>query len=139
MSQTSVEFLERLRHYIDSEASTQYKQLEHQWSFPLSERVAKGWAIEGLRVEDYQNQIIRLSCQTNDSRFREGDLIVLHRGNPRDPDALHCELEYDGEKTLEVSLQEGNEYFLTQQGRMYCPCFKAHYSHKLTWRSLTEP
>jgi DNA replication ATP-dependent helicase/nuclease Dna2 len=114
MSQTTVEFLERLLQYIESEANTQYKQLERQWSFPLAERVAKGWAIEGLKIEDYQNQIIRLTCKSNDSRFREGDLIVLHRGNPRNPDALHCELEYDGEKTLEVSLQEGNEYLLAE-------------------------
>src|SRR5512133_2267767 len=114
MSQTTVEFIEKLRQYVESEANTQYKQLEHQWSFPLAERVAKGWAIEGLKIADYQKQIIRLSCDTNDSRFREGDLIVLHRGNPRDPDALHCELEYDGEKDLEVSLQEGNEYLLTE-------------------------
>lgn len=114
MSQTTVEFLEKLRQYIEREANTQYKQLERQWSFPLSERVAKGWAIEGVKVEDYQKQVIRLSCTTNDSRFREGDLIVLHRGNPRDPDALHCELEYDGESTLDVSLQEGNEYLLSE-------------------------
>lgn len=113
MSQTTIEFLEQLRQFVESEASTQYKQLERQWSFPLAERVAKGWAIEGLNVEGYQKQIIRLSCETNDSRFREGDLIVLHRGNPRDPDALHCELEYDGEKVLEASLQDGNEYLLT--------------------------
>jgi DNA replication ATP-dependent helicase Dna2 len=110
MSQTTVEFIEKLRQYVESEANTQYKQLERQWSFPLAERVAKGWAIEGLNIEGYQKQIIRLSCDTNDSRFREGDLVVLHRGNPRDPDALHCELEYDGEKDLETSLQEGNEY-----------------------------
>ncbi len=114
MSQTTVEFIGKLRQYIESEANTQYKQLERQWSFPLAERVAKGWAIEGLNIGGYQKQIIRLSCDTNDSRFREGDLVVLHRGNTRDPDALHCELEYDGEKDLEASLQEGNEYLLSE-------------------------
>lgn len=113
MSQTTVEFLQKLRHFVESEASTQYKQLEQQWNTPLAERVAKGWAIEGLIIEEHKKQIIRLSCETNDSRFREGDRVVLHRGNPRDPDALHCELEYDGEKVLEVSLNEGNEYFLS--------------------------
>lgn len=59
-----------------------------------------------------KNGIIRLSCVTNDSRFREGDLILLHRDNPHDPDALHCELQYDGETDLEVSLIRGDEYFL---------------------------
>jgi DNA replication ATP-dependent helicase/nuclease Dna2 len=114
MSQTTVEFLQKLRQFVEEEANTQYKQLESQWSAPLAERVAKGWAIEGLKVAGFQKQIIRLSCDTNESRFREGDLIVLHRGNPKDPDALHGELEYDGEQELEVSLQQGNEYFLSE-------------------------
>jgi DNA replication ATP-dependent helicase Dna2 len=113
MSQATVEFLEKLRHFVENEAKTQYQQLDRQWSTPVAERVAKGWAIEGLIVDDYKKQIIRLSCETNDSRFREGDLVVLHRGNPRDPDALHCELEYDGEQALEVSLTDGNEYLLS--------------------------
>src|SRR3972149_6715 len=112
MSQSTAEFLDRLRQYIQDEASAQYKALESQWSHPIHERVAKGWAIEGLKVEDFQKGIIRLSCQTNDSRFREGDLIVLHRGNPRDENALHCDLQYDGETELEISLNDGNEYLL---------------------------
>jgi DNA replication ATP-dependent helicase Dna2 len=112
MSQTTVEFLEKLRQFVESETGAQYRQLERQWSVPLAERVAKGWAIEGVRVEDFRNNIIRLSCSTNDSRFREGDLIVLHRGNPRDENALHCDLQYDGENDLEASLIRGNELFL---------------------------
>ena len=47
MSQTTIEFLEKLRHFVESEANTQYKQLERQWSAPLSDRVAKGWAMRG--------------------------------------------------------------------------------------------
>ena len=46
MSQTSTEFLERLRRYIQDEASAQHKTLERLWAYPLHERVAKGWAIE---------------------------------------------------------------------------------------------
>ena len=113
MSQTTTEFLDQLRRYIQEEASAQYKTLERQWSYPLHQRVAKGWAIEGLSVQGFKDGIIRLTCQTNDSRFREGDLIILHRGNPQDANALHCDLQYDGEKELEVSLINGNEYFLS--------------------------
>src|SRR5512139_3074542 len=105
MSQTTLEFLENLRHFVESEANTQYRQLERQWSAPLAERVAKGWAIEGVRVEDFKNNLLHLSCATNESRFREGDLVVLHRGNPRDEEtALHCDLQFDGETELEASL-----------------------------------
>jgi len=115
MKTSTPEFLQKLRKFVQMEADTQYRALEKQWSHSLQERAAKGWAIEGLRIEQMKNGIIRLSCGTNDSRFREGDLVLLHRDNPHDSDALHCELQYDGETDLEVSLIQGNEYFLTLQ------------------------
>jgi DNA replication ATP-dependent helicase Dna2 len=115
MPQSTADFLHRLRKFVQDEAETQFETLTHQWSRPLWERVARGWAIEGLRVQQVQNGIIRLTCATNDSRFREGDLIVLHRGNPHDENALHCDLQYDGETDLEASLIRGNEYFFSQQ------------------------
>ncbi len=115
MKTTTPEFLQKLRKFVQDEADAQYRALEKQWSHPLQERVAKGWAIEGVHIERTKNDIARLSCGTNDSRFREGDLVLLHRGDPHDPDALHCELQYDGETDLEVSLIRGNEYFLTLQ------------------------
>lgn len=112
MSSTA-ELLNRLRYLVQAEAETQYTALDRQWSRSLSERVAKGWAIEGLRVEHFEKGLIRLRCDTNDSRFREGDLLVLHRENPKDPDALHLELQYDGETELEASLIKGNPYSLS--------------------------
>jgi DNA replication ATP-dependent helicase Dna2 len=115
MNDSTPEFLKKLRKFVQAEADAQYRTLEKQWSRPLQERVARGWAIEGLRVEQMKNGIIRLSCTTNDSRFREGDLVLLHRNTPHDPDALHCELQYDGETDLETSIIRGNEYFLTSQ------------------------
>lgn len=115
MKPSTPEFLQKLRKFVQDEADTQYLALAKQWSHSLQERVAKGWAIEGLRIEQMKNGIVRLSCSTNDSRFREGDLVLLHHDNPHDPDALHCELQYDGETDLEVSLIQGNEYFLTAQ------------------------
>lgn len=111
MSSTS-DLLNRLKIFVQAEAETQFAALDKQWSRPLSERVCKGWAIEGLRVEHFEKGLIRLRCDTNDSRFREGDLLVLHRGNPQDPNALHVELQYDAETELEVSLINGNHFFL---------------------------
>lgn len=115
MNTSTPEFLQKLRKFVQNEADAQYRALEKQWAHPLQERVAKGWAIEGLRIEQMKKDIARLSCGTNDSRFREGDLVLLHRGDPHDPDALHCELQFDGETDLEVSLIRGNEYFLKLQ------------------------
>jgi DNA replication ATP-dependent helicase Dna2 len=111
MSSTT-ELLNRLRHFVQAEAETQLAALDKQWSRPLSERVAKGWAIEGLRVDRFDKGVILLRCDSNESRFREGDLLVLHQGNPKDPNALHVELQYDGETELEVSLIKGNHTFL---------------------------
>ena len=115
MPRSTAEFLQRLRKFVQDEAETQFQALSHQWSHPLQERVARGWAIEGLHATHFRNGIARLTCATNDSRFREGDLVVLHRGNPRDKNVQHCELQYDGETELEVSLIHGNEYFFSQQ------------------------
>lgn len=112
MNASPAQFLQRLRKFVQHEADTQHRALEQQWSRPLQERVARGWAIEGLHAEQMKNGIVRLSCTSNDSRFREGDLVLLHQDDPHDPDALHCELQYDGETDLEVSLIRGNEYFL---------------------------
>ena len=115
MPQTTTDFLHRLRKFVQDEAETQFQALTRQWLHPLQERVARGWAIEGLHVTHFQNGIVRLTCATNDSRFREGDLVVLHRGNPQDENVQHCELQYDGETELEISLIRGNEYFFSQQ------------------------
>ncbi len=115
MKTSTPKFLQKLQKFVRDEAETQYRPLEQQWSHPLQERVSRGWAIEGLRVEQMKNGIVRLSCATNDSRFREGDLVLLHRDNPRDPNSLHFDLQYDGETDLEISLIRGNEYFLTSQ------------------------
>jgi DNA replication ATP-dependent helicase Dna2 len=115
MFQYTTDFLHRLRKFVQEEAETQFQALTRQWARPLQERVARGWAIEGLHVTHFQNGIARLTCATNDSRFREGDLVVLHRGILQDENTQHCELQYDGETELEVSLIRGNEYFFSQQ------------------------
>ncbi len=114
MSSTA-DFLQRLRQFVHAEADAQQQALERQWSRPVRERVARGWTIEGLRVVGFDKNIVRLVCDSNHSRFREGDLVVLHRGNPKDPNALHFDLYYDGETELEASLIKGNHYFMTIQ------------------------
>ena len=115
MTQSTPELLNKLRQFVQDEADTQFRALERQWSHSIRDRVAKGWAIEGLRVEQMKNGIARLTCATNESRFREGDLVILHQNNPWDPDALHFDLQYDGENDLEVSLIKGNEVFLSSK------------------------
>lgn len=104
--------LRRLRDFINSEFAAQRANLERQWALPLGERVVRGYAIEGLKVEGIDKQTIRLSCQTNESRFREGDFLILHRGNPAGLESAQVLIEYDDETLLEVTLQSGNPFFL---------------------------
>jgi DNA replication ATP-dependent helicase Dna2 len=115
----TADLLHRLRMFVQSEAETQYSILDRQWARPIGERVARGWAIEGLSVLREEKGIVRLACDTNDSRFREGDLLVLHQpqDSPKHSNALHVELQYDGETEIEVSLIKGNATFLAAEPR----------------------
>lgn len=105
--------LQRLKTYIQTEAKAQYDAIQSQWAKPLPVRVARGWAIEDVRIEQFYGQTLKMRCQRNDSRFREGDLIALHRGNPAGQEVLHLDLEFDGELDLEARLIEGNELLLS--------------------------
>ena len=83
MPQSTTELLHRLRKFVKDEAENQFQALTHQWSHPLQERVGRGWAIEGLHVTHFQNGIVRLTCTTNDSRFREGIWLFYIVAIPR--------------------------------------------------------
>ena len=101
--------LQRLQQFIIEESQAQRDALERRWARPLAERVARGYAIEGLElVEIRRNGLLVLACQTNESRFREGDLIVLHRGDPHEAGAVQAALDYDDETHLEVGYENGN-------------------------------
>jgi len=107
--------LQRLRSFINSEFAAQHANLERQWALSLGERVARGYAIEGLQVESIDKGTIRLSCETNESLFREGDFLILHRGNPIGIESAQVLLEYDDETLLEATLQSGNPFFLQEE------------------------
>jgi hypothetical protein len=48
-SSTTADFIHRLRNFVQHEADAQREALSRQWAQPLSDRVAKGWTVEGLR------------------------------------------------------------------------------------------
>ncbi|MCX6082072.1 MAG: AAA domain-containing protein [Chloroflexi bacterium] len=106
------DLLHRLRDFVNSESATQLANLQRQWDLPLGERVMRGYAIEGLSVESFHKNSMRLRCQTNESRFREGDFLVLHRSTPSGLESAQALLEYDDETLLEVTLLGGNPFML---------------------------
>jgi DNA replication ATP-dependent helicase Dna2 len=101
--------LRQLEVMIQREVNEQREQIERQWSLPLSERVRSGKAIEGLCLKRINEQTGRLvmTCQTNNSRFREGDHLFLHRSHPLLEPVIECILEYDEEQYIEI-FPQGN-------------------------------
>lgn len=97
-------FLTSLEHQIRSEAAAERRNLLKIWRAPIPERVARGYAIEGLRIKEIRsNGYVLLSCTTNRSRFRQEDILCLNQGNPEAHPSLMVTLEEDNETELLVS------------------------------------
>jgi DNA replication ATP-dependent helicase Dna2 len=100
-------FLKGLRRLVLDEADTVRQNIFKTWSMPLAARVGDGRAIEGVRIVDVRpDGLIELACGRNNSRFREGDILCLNRGNPLAEPAYMVTLEMDDETRLLVSSQE---------------------------------
>lgn len=72
--------------FVAEEHALQRETMHRLWATPLEERVEEGRCIAGVRVAG-QTAAGRwmLECDGNDSRFREGDLVRLSRGDPQLP------------------------------------------------------
>jgi hypothetical protein len=115
------EFLRQLRWLVLDEADNVRQQLFQIWSRPLATRVAEGHAIEGVRVVQVEpSGVITLACDRNASRFREGDVLLLNRGDPFAGPQLLVTLELDEvwrlRNTSGVALEQG-PVTITSDGR----------------------
>jgi DNA replication ATP-dependent helicase Dna2 len=100
-------FLQALIKSIKDEATTQKKQIDMQWSKSLINRVQLGVAIHNLRIIKLDpNGDIWLAYSNNHSRFREGDTLLLNRGNPFDDPKLRVTLEREEHDYLVVKANE---------------------------------
>jgi DNA replication ATP-dependent helicase Dna2 len=87
-------FLRQLRQTVRDESASIRKQIHQQWAQSVAARVAEGHAIDGVRVvASRQDGALLLGCDQNDSRFREGDILLLNRGDPFEPPHLLVTLE----------------------------------------------
>jgi DNA replication ATP-dependent helicase Dna2 len=101
------DFLHQLRRLVLDETASVRQQIFQAWSKPVPARVADGLAIEGVRVVSVEpDGTIELACDRNASRFREGDVLLLNRGNPFDAPNLLVTLELDDETNLLVSSED---------------------------------
>jgi DNA replication ATP-dependent helicase Dna2 len=75
-----------LGRFVANEHFAQRDAMRRLWATPLSERVEFGRCIAGLGVVDQPApNLWRLECEANDSRFREGDVVRVSRGDPQFP------------------------------------------------------
>lgn len=75
------QFLTDLSDFVIADARVSRQQLHDKWRMPLVERVQKGYAIENVHVVQRGVGQIVVRCEENNSRFREGDMVRLHRGD----------------------------------------------------------
>ncbi len=99
-------FLKGLADLVLEESSAQRHRLLQQWSKPVAQRVALGRAVENVTVAGMgKGGRLILHCTRNDSRFREGDLLRLNRGDPAAAPHWQVSLEQDEDTELEVSAE----------------------------------
>ena len=85
MALSLADLLTSLRDFVRDEQAATTQKLLDVWSHPLSEKLANGRSQGFTRLEradDATSLWAYIDPDGNDSRFREGDLIVLHAGSP---------------------------------------------------------
>jgi len=97
------EFIEALKHFVNIEYETQTTQIRKIWQQPLKARVTEGEAIADVEVVEVTGDRAKLLCRENLSKFREGDRLLLNRGDPAAPPRFPCLLEKDDGLELIVS------------------------------------
>lgn len=101
-------FIQDLLGFVNLEDETQKKQVASVWAKPINERVLLGEAIDDVKaLEVVENdkglRLRKFRVQSNISKFRIGDYLLLHTGNIENP-TCYCQL-YE-ENGLEIILQE---------------------------------
>ncbi|RME67643.1 MAG: hypothetical protein D6781_12755 [Verrucomicrobia bacterium] len=85
-STLATHLLDELADFVRREQAHQCEAFERLWAKPEADRVLEGRCIVGLEVAGpVGDGIWRLRCAENDACFREGDLVRVHQGNPRNP------------------------------------------------------
>jgi DNA replication ATP-dependent helicase Dna2 len=104
---TSVgEFVAELARLVRADAIEARRQVSDIWARPLVEREAAGRAIADVRIVEVRpDGMLTLACPRNESRFREGDVLLLSRGDPFFEPRFLVTLELDEETELLVSTE----------------------------------
>lgn len=97
-------FLNDLKDLVLTETAVQRQQIHAHWEKPLATRVADGYAIDGVALQEVRNdELVALNCHRNISRFRPGDILCLSQNDPFAHDSIMVNLVEDEETELLVS------------------------------------
>lgn len=107
------DLFQKLDRFVDLEYETQVIQTKAIWQKPLDERVAEGEALDQISILSNDGHTLRIRSPINDSKFREGSSLRLHRTRPEE--GLSCEVLEDAGH--EMTLTAGyNTHFNDVEG-----------------------
>lgn len=85
MSTSYADFLSKSLQFVQDEQQAGEQNLHEVWGRPLAEKLTKGLSQQLLRLEATDEATAAWAyLGDNESRFREGDLLLLHGGTPQD-------------------------------------------------------
>jgi DNA replication ATP-dependent helicase Dna2 len=85
MAATHSQLLADLRAFVRDEQEAGNRKLLDVWNRALPDKLDKGWTQAFIKLERAEDAGMIWACpdpEANESRFREGDLLLLHTGNP---------------------------------------------------------
>ncbi len=92
--------LNELRQFVEDEHKANIEKINEVWEKPLQQKLARGESQKLQQVQRIDNNHLLLMLGDNESRFREGDMICLHSGEPKEKCYLSqgtIEAEHDAE------------------------------------------
>ena len=85
MAQSHDRLLADLLSFVRDEQAAGHRQLLDIWERPVGQKLETGWSQRFLRLERADDSTALWAyIDGGDSRFREGDMLVLHTGSPLD-------------------------------------------------------
>ncbi|MFT5125673.1 MAG: DNA replication ATP-dependent helicase Dna2 [Verrucomicrobiales bacterium] len=97
-------FLLELHELVDEEAAAQYLALNKLYHLPLAQRIAKGRALEKVRIERREDNRLIARFGHNASVYRPGDFVQIGRGDPLMDDRFQVTIEGEGEHHFELEI-----------------------------------
>lgn len=86
MAQSLEALLSQLQDFVEREQEAAAHKLMQVWQKPLQEKLDSGWTQRFSALERGDSPTcLRARLDDTESRFREGDLLVLHTGDPLQP------------------------------------------------------